>query len=278
MSNRYTVIGQPIAHSKSPTIHSMFAEFTGRDIIYTRTESTPETFAQTVDEWQQAGGKGCNVTQPFKEIAVTLCDYLDQSAKDAQAVNTIHFLDDGKRHGYNTDGSGLLRDLTETQAFSITNKRVLLIGAGGAARGVLGPLIAQAPSSITIANRTVDKAQVLANAFQQSLSTLSACGYSDIGDNDQYDLVINATSLSLQQALPPLPTNLFAPGALSYDMMYGSEDTVFMTWSKQHQASIVCDGLGMLIEQAADAFEIWEKIRPSTKESKSVYSYVKSGL
>lgn len=274
MSNRYTVVGQPIAHSKSPTIHSMFAELTGRDIHYTRTESTPASFAQTLDEWQQAGGKGCNVTLPFKEIAAELCDHLDQSAHDAQAVNTIHF-EDGKRYGYNTDGSGLLRDLTSNQNFTITNKRILLIGAGGAARGVLGPLIAQAPQSISIANRTVDKAKALVTSFPDTLCRLVAVGYSDISDGDRFDLVINATSLSLQQTLPPVPTHLFAPGALSYDMMYGSNDTVFMAWSKQHQAEQVCDGLGMLIEQAADAFRIWEGVRPETN---TVYAYLRSEL
>ena len=274
MSNRYTVVGQPIAHSKSPTIHNMFGELTGRDINYTRTESTPTSFAQTLDEWQQAGGKGCNITLPFKEIAVGLCDHLDQSANDAQAVNTIHF-HDGKRYGYNTDGSGLLCDLTSNQNFTITNKRILLIGAGGAARGTLGPLIAQAPHSITIANRTVNKAEALAASFPGTLCGLLAAGYSDITDEDRFDLVINATSLSLQKTLPPLPTQLFAPGALSYDMMYGKEDTVFMAWSKQHQAEQVCDGLGMLIEQAADAFAIWEGVRPNTD---TVYAYVKSEL
>lgn len=275
MSHHYTVIGQPIAHSKSPTIHSMFGELTNRDINYTRTESTPTTFAHTVDEWQQAGGRGCNVTQPFKEMAVQLCDYLDQSADDAQAVNTIHFRDDGKRYGYNTDGSGLLKDLTSNQKFSITNKRILLIGAGGAARGALGPLIVQAPHGITIANRTIDKARALAASFDHALCNLAATGFADISDQDKFDLVINATSLSLQKALPPLPSSIFAQGALSYDMMYGSEDTVFMNWSKQHQASRVCDGLGMLIEQAADAFEIWEGVRPITK---TVYAYIKTGL
>ncbi len=274
MSNRYTVVGQPIAHSKSPTIHSMFGELTGRSINYTRTESTPASFAQTLDEWQQAGGKGCNITMPFKEIAVELCDHLDQSANDAQAVNTIHFLD-GKRYGYNTDGSGLLRDLTNNHHFTLTNKRILLIGAGGAARGAMGPFIAQAPHSITIANRTVEKAKALASAFPDTLCSLIATGYSDISDEDRFDLVINATSLSLQKELPPIPTQVFAPDALSYDMMYGNEDTVFMTWSKQHQAAQVCDGLGMLIEQAADAFAIWEGVRPETK---TVYAYVKSEL
>lgn len=274
MSNRYTVFGQPIAHSKSPSIHSMFGELTGRSINYTRTESTPTHFAQTLDEWQQAGGKGCNVTLPFKETAAQLCDHLDQSAKDAQAVNTIHF-QDGKRYGYNTDGSGLLCDLTSNHNFTITNKRILLLGAGGAARGTLGPLIAQAPHSINIANRTVDKAMALAASFPGTLCDLLATGYSDINDEDQFDLVINATSLSLQKALPPLPTNLFAAGALSYDMMYGTEDTVFMIWSRQHHAEQVCDGLGMLIEQAADAFEIWEGVRPNTE---TVYTYIKSEL
>ncbi|MEE9333868.1 MAG: shikimate dehydrogenase [Granulosicoccaceae bacterium] len=274
MSNRYTVVGQPIAHSKSPTIHCMFGEQTGRNIIYTRTESTPSNFAQTLDEWQQAGGKGCNVTLPFKEIAVKLCDQLDQSANDAQAVNTIHF-QDGKRYGYNTDGSGLLRDLSNNQNFTVTNKRILLIGAGGAARGALGPLIAQAPHSITIANRTVDKAKALAAAFPHMLCGVMAVGYQDIGNEDRFDLVINATSLSLQKTLPPLPTYLFAPGALSYDMMYGIDDTIFMDWSRQHRATQVCDGLGMLIEQAADAFAIWEGVRPDTK---TVYTYIRSEL
>ncbi len=212
---------------------------------------------------------------PFKGLAYELCDELSSSANDAQAVNTIAFDKNGKRYGYNTDGSGLLADLTLNQAFSIASTRVLLIGAGGAARGVLGPLLAEQPRSIIIANRSVEKAEALGAAFKSDSCDLQARGYDDLTQGDQFELVINATNLSQQKALPPLPNTIFAKNALSYDMTYSSEPTVFMDWSKQHNANIICDGLGMLIEQAADAFEIWEGIRPETK---SVYALLKSQL
>jgi shikimate dehydrogenase len=253
----------------------MFGGLTQCDIQYERAESTPETFTTTINDWQQSGASGCNVTMPFKGLAFDLCDVLSQSATDARAVNTIRFNANGQRYGYNTDGSGLLADLTINQAFSISDTRVLLIGAGGAARGVLGPLIAQTPQSITIANRSVDKAQALCASFADKNCDLRARGYDDLMPDDRFDLVINATSLSLQKALPPLPSPLFAQNALSYDMTYSNEPTVFMQWSQQHGANIICDGLGMLVEQAADAFEIWEGVRPETQ---SVYALLKAQL
>ncbi len=275
MNKHYTVIGQPIAHSMSPTIHSMFGELTDRNILYTRTESTPDTFSKTIDDLQQAGMCGCNVTLPFKEQAAVQCHELNKSAKDAQAVNTIHFHADGIRYGHNTDGSGLLADLKNNLKYVVEGKRILLIGAGGAARGALGPLADESPSSITIANRTLQKAQQLAKAFTNAKASITASEYNAIQPDDQFDLVINATSLSLQNQLPPLPDAIFANQALSYDMMYGSNDTIFMHWSQQNGAEQVSDGLGMLIEQAADAFEIWEGIRPETK---SVYDFIKAQL
>lgn len=275
MSNRYAVFGQPIAHSLSPKIHRLFGELTQRDIDYDRFESTPDTFATTIEDWQKGGASGCNITMPFKGLAYELCNELSKSATDARAVNTIAFDESGNRYGYNTDGSGLLADLTINHAFAIAGKRVLLIGAGGAARGVLGPLIEEKPQSIIIANRSVGKAEALCAAFTNNSCALHARGYDDLSHDDQFEIVINATSLSLQKALPPLPNTIFAKNALSYDMTYGREPTSFMVWSEQHKASIISDGLGMLIEQAADAFEIWEGVRPETK---SVYALLKSQL
>ena len=264
MINQYTVIGQPIKHSLSPGIHHLFGELTQRRINYTRSEATPDTFARTVIDWQQAGGMGCNITLPFKQLALEVCDRLSISAQRAQAVNTIHMHRDGSRVGHNTDGSGLLQDISVNQGYSLSGKRIILIGAGGAARGVLGPLLKASPATVHVANRTQSRAEELATTFGH-LGTTSASDLQSLNDYEPFDVVINATSLSLQGQVPAIPSALLAPAALSYDMMYAAEDTPFMSWSRKHGASTVCNGFGMLIEQAADAFFIWEGVRPKTR-------------
>lgn len=267
MINAYTVIGQPIAHSLSPPIHLLFGELTQRRISYTRTEGTPETFADIVVDWQAHGGRGCNVTAPFKEQAVAVCTRLARSAERAGAVNTIHMQRDGGLIGYSTDGSGLMRDIESNIRFDVAGKRVLILGAGGAARGVVGPLLDAGPSALHIANRTVARAESILQAFVDDPSAtmpMSASPYEALNGLDPFDLVINATGLSLTGSLPDLPDGLLVDKALAYDMTYSAEDTVFMGWAGA-QGALVSDGFGMLVEQAAEAFLIWEGVRPKTR-------------
>lgn len=266
MINAYTVIGQPIAHSLSPMIHALFGELTQRRIRYTRTEGTPETFADQVMQWQASGGRGCNVTAPFKEQAVGVCTHLALSAERAESVNTIHMHSDGRLVGHSTDGAGMLRDIEHNIRFKVAGRRVLMLGAGGAARGVLGPLLDAQPAAVHIANRTVARAEAIVEAFKDDPASLpiSVSSYESLSDEPPFDLIINATSLSLAGNLPALPEGLFARDALAYDMMYSRHDTVFMAWSRD-QGAMVSDGFGMLVEQAAEAFLVWEGVRPKTR-------------
>lgn len=268
MINAYTVIGQPIAHSLSPMIHGLFGELTQRRISYTRTEGTPETFAEIVSNWHQSGGCGCNVTAPFKELALTSCTRLARSAERAGSVNTIHRHRDGGLVGHSTDGSGMMRDIESNLRFPVAGRRVLMLGAGGAARGVVGPLLDAQPAALHIANRTVARADGVVQAFADDLAAegvqLTASSYEALSEQAPFDLVINATSLSLAGSLPALPEALLADQALAYDMMYSHEDTVFMSWARARGA-FVSDGFGMLVEQAADAFLVWEGVRPKTR-------------
>ncbi|MBU0621011.1 MAG: shikimate dehydrogenase [Gammaproteobacteria bacterium] len=259
MTDKYAVLGNPISHSKSPLIHTLFAEQTGQDMSYEAIEVALDGFAATVRRLRDEGYKGCNVTVPFKFEAYELCDELAPRAQDAKAVNTLLFRD-GKILGTNTDGSGLLNDIQNNLGFKLMWKDVLLLGAGGAAAGVLWPLF-NAGVGIDIANRTLDKAQALAEEFKEA-GTVRARSYADLAGR-QYDLVINATSSGLKDELPPLPDGLFKPGALAYDMMYGRE-TPFMAFARRQGASHISDGLGMLVEQAAEAFFIWRNVRPDT--------------
>ena len=261
MTDRYAVIGNPVAHSKSPRIHARFAALTGQDMIYTAVLSPLEGFDQTVRAFVAEGGRGANVTLPFKEQAYRLCASLSARARSAGAVNTLVFKVDGI-HGDNTDGCGLVRDLTVNLGCGLRDRRVLLMGAGGAARGVVLPLIECGPARLTIANRTADKAEQLAQAAAAQGHPIDGCGYADLHGRS-YDVVINATSAGLQDALPPLPAGLFAPGALAYDMLYGRE-TPFMQFAAAQGALRVADGLGMLVEQAAESFTLWRGVRPDT--------------
>jgi len=271
--NRYTVIGQPIAHSQSPIIHQLFGELTQRMINYTRTESTPDTFADTVIDWQAAGGRGCNVTVPFKEQAHQVCDRLSVAARLAGSVNTIGMQRDGSRVGHNTDGLGLLADLKSNLRWSVPGRHILLVGAGGASRGVIAPLLDAKPATLWIANRTASRAIELAEYFNERYPILgrntqtiqcSGSGLQDVSDSVEFDLVINASSASLQGSTPDLESVRFSANACAYDMMYGNSDTPFITWAKSRNMT-TSNGFGMLIEQAADAFLFWEGVRPKTR-------------
>ncbi len=263
MINRYTVIGRPVAHSLSPAIHHMFGEHTQRRIEYTRTEADPDTFIDTVKHWREVGGKGCNITSPFKEQAAAVCDRLHRRAELAQAVNTLHMHPDGSIVGYNTDGIGLLADLKRNKHCSIEGARILVLGAGGAVRGILEPFLEQRPSELVITNRTVDKAKKLADDFSL-LGNVSAGNYDELSDKGAFDLIINATSMGFGGDSPPVPVSAFAPSALAYDMMYQSE-TPFLNWCHNNGIANTSNGFGMLVEQAAEAFLVWEGVRPKTR-------------
>jgi len=258
----YAVMGNPVSHSKSPRIHGLFAEQTGQRIQYTAIQVDPGGFEQAVRNFTANGGRGLNVTVPFKTNAWELADSRTPRAELAGAVNTIVVRAQGVLHGDNTDGAGLVNDIVRNQNGSIADKAVLLLGAGGAARGVLGPLLEQRPGRLVIANRTADRAFSLAQNFSH-LGAVAGCGFDDLAGR-RFDLVINATSASLQGELPPLPDDLLASGAWCYDMMYGAAPTPFMLWAKDHRAGKVLDGLGMLVEQAAESFFIWRGVRPQT--------------
>jgi shikimate dehydrogenase len=260
MTDKYAVIGNPIAHSKSPLIHKLFAQQTGQDISYEAIESPLEGFSETIQRLRATGYKGCNVTVPFKFEAYKLATQLSGRAHDAHAVNTLIF-EGNEILGDNTDGVGLLADIEKNIGYKLFLKDALVLGAGGAAAGVLWPLF-NAGVGFIIANRTVEKAQQLAEPFDGA-GTVFGKSYADLA-GCKFDLVINATSSGLTDDLPPLPDGLFKPGALAYDMMYGKE-TPFMAYARKQGAVVISDGLGMLVEQAATAFAVWRKVRPDTR-------------
>ena len=261
--DRYAVFGNPIAHSKSPQIHTLFAEQTKQPLIYTAELAEIGQFDQAVKNFIDNGGKGLNVTVPFKEDAWNCAAQRSQRAQRAGAVNTLKLLDDGTLFGDTTDGTGLVRDLIQNHRVQIKDKNILLIGAGGAVRGVLQALLEQQPASLLIANRTRHKAVQLADDFSD-LGAISGCGLNEINETN-FDIVINGTSASLQGDLPPIPETVFRSDAVSYDMMYSAQATPFMQWSSTHGAAQVFDGLGMLVEQAAESFYIWRGVKPETK-------------
>jgi len=263
MTDSYCVFGNPIGHSKSPIIHAAFARQTGEDISYVARLAAHDGFADSVKDFIAAGGRGANVTIPFKEEAYRLADRLTPRAKLAGAVNTLSFNlsdNDSTIVGDNTDGAGLLRDITVNLDQPVAGKRILLLGAGGAARGAIGPLLEQGPATLVIANRTAQKAIALAEHFA-ALGNISGGAYSALS-GQIFDIVINATSASLGGELPPLPAGLFAPDSLAYEMMYGRGDTPFLLYAREEGATQLSDGLGMLVEQAAEAFYMWRGVRP----------------
>ena len=261
MTDRYAVIGNPIAHSRSPRIQSLFAAQTGQDMDYQALLSPLEGFAATLGQFAAAGGRGLNVTLPFKQQAFQLATGTSERARAAAAANTLS-LSGGEIFADNTDGAGLVRDLNANLGFAIKGARVLLLGAGGAARGVIRPLCLEQPAQLLIANRSVAKAHQLAGEFSSHWLSLASCGFTEL-TGQRFDLVINATSAGLSDSAMDLPAGLFAPGGLAYDMVYGRE-TPFMRQARQEGAGLIADGLGMLVEQAAESFLIWRGLRPDS--------------
>lgn len=264
MTDRYAVIGNPVAHSKSPQIHAAFARETGQDLTYEAILAPANGFEQEVRAFITAGGKGMNVTVPFKLDAYRLAATRSARAEAAKAVNTLVFSARGI-HGDNTDGLGLVADLGRNLGLGLAGKRILLLGAGGAARGVILPLLEQKPASLTLANRTVEKARALQLEFAPSAGAcpVDACGFDELAGR-QFDLAINATAASLADEAPALPQGIYAPGSLAYDMVYGKGLTPFLRAARAQGAAHLADGLGMLVEQAAESFFLWRGVRPAT--------------
>lgn len=260
---RFAVMGNPVAHSKSPVIHKQFAHQFKHNIEYIAIQVDIGGLPQAVDQFRAHGGNGLNITIPFKIDAFRLAENLSERAQIAQAVNTLRFDKDGSVFGDNTDGAGLVHDIQHNFGVSIKEKQVLVLGAGGAVRGVLAPLLKQNPARLVVANRTVAKAKALARDFA-SLGKLEVCGFEDLRGK-RFDIAINGTSASLQGELPPLPETLLARGALAYDMVYSERPTPFMEWAHLHNAGKVADGTGMLVEQAAESYFVWNGVRPQTR-------------
>jgi len=262
MTDRYAVIGHPIAHSKSPLIHMAFAAETGDDIVYDRILAPLDGFNASVEAFAAAGGRGLNVTMPFKLQAHALARTLSARARIAGAVNTLRREGDAW-YGDNTDGVGLVRDLTQNLGVLLLGRDVLVLGAGGATRGIVVPLLEQRPRTLTVANRTVDKAVSLAADFTRhgELRAASAAGL----EGRRFDVVVNAASGAEEADALPWPAGLFAPDAVAYDLCYADEPTRFMRWAREQGASRAVDGLGMLIEQAAESFFVWRGVRPDTR-------------
>jgi shikimate dehydrogenase len=258
---KYAVIGNPIEHSKSPEIHAAFAEQTGEEVLYTRILGDMEDFAGDVHDFLKDGGCGLNVTVPFKERAFQLADDLSERAELAGSVNTLIVATGGELRGDNTDGVGLITDLEQNHGYEFAGKRILVVGAGGAARGIIAPLLEEEPVSVTIVNRTVSRAEELALRFVD-FGPVAACGFDRL--SGKYDLIINATSAGIKGEVPPLPDGLLDEDGWTYDMMYSNEPTAFVEWGRAQGAAISLDGLGMLVEQAAESFWLWRGVRPDT--------------
>ncbi len=262
MTDHYAVMGNPIAHSKSPSIHTLFAAQTGQDLDYTAILVAPGKLDSAVREFAANGGKGLNITVPFKEDAWRLATTRSERAERAGAVNTLVLGAGGDHFGDNTDGVGLVRDLCVNHGVALAGKRLLLLGAGGAARGVIEPLLESGPALLVIANRTPGKAVELARQFC-TLGRVEGCGLEAVSGQD-FDIIINATAASLTGTVPQIDAATIRPASFCYDMMYGSKPTAFMNWASALGAQHVADGLGMLVEQAAEAFLLWRGIRPDT--------------
>ena len=264
MTDRYAVIGHPISHSKSPQIHAAFARATGQDIAYTAIEAPLDGFAATVRAFREQGGRGANVTLPFKLQACELATDPSEAARLAGAANALRFEPGDRIRAENFDGVGLVNDIQRNLGHALKGRRVLLLGAGGATRGALLPLAQQGPAALAVANRTADKAHALRADFAAH-ATLQSGGYADLA-GERFDVVINATSAGLSGEALPLPGGLFAPGALAYDMVYGKGLTPFLRQAREAGVHALADGVGMLVEQAAEAFAWWRGVRPGTRE------------
>ena len=262
-TDRYAVFGNPIKHSKSPVIHAAFAQQCDQEMHYRAVRVDLGGFEAAASNFFGSGGRGLNVTLPFKEDAFAFADRLTDRAMRAGAVNTLSRGEDGAIEGDNTDGIGLVRDMVVNLGWALQGLRVLLLGAGGAARGVLEPVLRERPRELLVVNRTAGRAQQLADEFGD-IGQLQGGGYALIGER-QFDLIINATSAGLSGEMPDLPSSLLTERSCCYDMVYGAEPTPFMRWAAHHAAWAVADGLGMLVEQAAQSFYIWRKVRPETR-------------
>ncbi len=261
MVDHYAVFGHPIGHTKSPEIHRLFAEQTGEPICYTAQDVPPDCFSVALSCFRAGGGKGLNCTVPLKELAFRHADEVSERAKLAGAVNTL-LLEGDRIFGDNTDGIGLVRDLRDRLGLDLSRCETLIVGAGGAARGIIAPLFEAGVPTIAIVNRTASKAVHLAESFSH-LGRIFGGGF-DLVEGRRFDLLINATSLSLEGKVPPLPEGILREGAVCYDLMYGDGPTPFVLWGKRQGARLNVDGLGMLVEQAAEAFFLWRGVRPET--------------
>jgi len=259
---RFAVFGNPIKQSKSPTIHAMFAEQCGLSMQYRAVRVKLGDFARAAADFFDGGGAGLNVTVPFKQDAFEFADVPSPRARRAGAANTLARGEDGSITADNTDGPGLIRDMLDNQGWVVRGQRVLLLGAGGAARGVLEPLLLERPTEVLVVNRTPARAVALAEQFAD-LGTVQGGAYELIGER-HFDLVINATSAGLTGDMPELPSSLLTERSCCYDMVYGAQPTAFMRWAAHHAAWAVADGLGMLVEQAAESFYLWHRQRPET--------------
>lgn len=262
--DRYAVIGQPVHHSRSPLIHSLFAKQTRQHLTYELIEAAPEDFEAAVERFVTAGGRGMNVTVPHKEAAFRLASVRGDAAEQAGAVNTLSFDASGAVRGDNTDGIGFFRDVTANLGWPIKGQRVLVLGAGGAARGILPPLLESAPRRLVLANRTLPRAAELEARFRP-LGAIEVMGFDALADAGQFDLIVNATSAGLHGEQPPFPASIIGPASCCYDLAYAREgDTPFVAWARAAGAAGAEQGLGMLVEQAAESFFIWRGVRPET--------------
>ena len=261
MTDRYAVIGHPVAHSLSPLIHGLFAAATGQDLVYVKLECALDGFVEAVTRFRAEGGRGLNVTVPFKLQALALATHAHEAAREAGAANALR-LADGAIEAENFDGLALVRDLTHNLGTPLAGTRVLLLGAGGAARGALRPLLAERPASLVVVNRDVGKARQVVGELGHE-PRVHACGYGELGA-ERFDVVIDGTSASLRGELPPIAASVFAPGASAYEMVYGKGLTPFLRLARQAGAARLADGVGMLVEQAAEAFAWWRGVRPAT--------------
>jgi len=260
--DRYGVMGYPVSHSRSPVIHRLFALQTGQDMQYELLQVAPEKLETAVRQFQRTGGRGLNVTVPHKSAVLQLVDQISERAATAGAVNTLAFKG-GEIHGDNTDGIGLLRDLGVNLGVPLQSARILILGAGGATRGIVGPLLEMQPASLQVANRTLDKAEIIAEHFART-GPIAACSFDDVPTDEPYDLLINATSAGVRGETPPYPAAAVTDSTFCYDLSYGLNTTPFSKWALEQGAAKSVMGWGMLVEQAAESFEIWRGVRPDT--------------
>jgi shikimate dehydrogenase len=261
--DRYALVGHPVEHSRSPLIHQLFAQQTGENLTYELIDAAPDQFETAVLGFSAAGGRGLNVTVPHKEAAFAICKAHGAEAKAARAVNTITFTKGGLR-GDNTDGIGFIRDLTVNRKCAVADMRVLLLGAGGAARGLIGPILKELPNALVLANRTLARAKALSEEIG-SPAGLTVCRFDDLGDAGRFDIVINATSAGLKGEQPPFPGSVVGRGTFCYDLVYSLKPTPFLDWAEANGAAVAVQGWGMLVEQAAESFAIWRGKRPETQ-------------